>query len=736
LAAGEGLPDAVLKAIRDLTPGGEIRLAAASDLARDGRYGERWIVLAGERVLVCGRDGAQVEVEVDLLLKEIGELQVENLIGGGMLQAVVNGHKVDLVSFTNALAKRFGRIRGQLDAAAKGKPIPEEAEKPNRCPTCGLLIGEETRVCPRCVRKGAVLRRLLGYARPYRGRLVLVGLLMLAAVGFGLLPPYLTKILVDDVLIPRGNAHLLIWLVLGVAASSLLSTGLAIWRSRVAAWIGGRASFDIRAALYERLQWLSLRYFDRHPTGSIVSRLSQDSTGVQEFLAFGLPWVASNGLSVIGVTAAILIINWKLALLALLPAPLMSLVARRLWRRIRQAFHRGWQQWSRFHALVNEALSRIRIIKAFSQQPAEIELFQLRNASLSEAGIYAEQTWATFMPLVGLVIGSGSLLVWYFGGVFILGNAGMTVGDLMAFLGYLGMLYGPLNGLTQSAQWIVRALTAAERIFEVLDAEADSERARAGIVPDKIRGEVEFRDVTFGYEKHRPVLKELSFKVEPGQMLGLVGKSGVGKTTIINLLCRFYDADEGDICIDGIALRDLDLSAYRGRLGAVLQEPFLFSGTIAENIAYGKPAATPEEIMAAAKLANAHDFIINKPDGYDEQVGERGGRLSAGEKQRICIARAILHDPAILILDEATASVDLETEEQIQQAITRLIEDRTTFAIAHRLSTLRNAHSLLVLEEGKIAEFGTHQELEEKKGVYHRLLEIHRKTSEVKAWDE
>ncbi len=327
-----------------------------------------------------------------------------------------------------------------------------------------------------------------------------------------------------------------------------------------------------------------------------------------------------------------------------------------------------------------------------------------------------------------LVIGSGSLLVWYFGG-WLRMRGSLSVGDIMAFLAYLAMIQWPLNFLAQSTQWVSRALTAAERVFEVLDAESDTEQTRGEIVLDKIEGDVEFRQVGFGYEKHQQVLQDISFNVKQGQMLGLVGKSGAGKTTVINLLCRFYDADEGEILIDGVKLRDLALWSYRGKLGVVLQEPFLLSGTIAENIAYGKPEATPEQVMAAAKVANAHDFIISKPDGYDEQVGERGGRLSGGEKQRICIARAILHDPAVLILDEATANVDLETEEQIQEAIARLIEGRTTFSIAHRLSTLRNAHQVVVLDEGKIVESGTHDELTAKKGVYADLLAMHQKTS-------
>ena len=732
MATPPTLPESVQRLVATRSPGGDVRIAAPSDLGPTGLLGERWLVLAGDRVLVCAADGAEADLLLDLPLSDISEVEVENLVGGAALRAVVKGRKVDLLSFTNALGDRFGRVRAQLDAAAKGKPIPEREEKVKRCPTCGLVLGEDSRVCPRCARRGAALRRLLGYSRPYRGRLVLIGVLMLSGTAFGLVPPYLTGVLVDRVLVPKKNVHLLAWLVMGLAGSSVLSTGLQIWRGRVTAWLGGRVSFDIRAALYERLQWLSLRYFDRHTTGALISRITQDSGGVQDLLAFGLPWIITNLATVIGVSVMILIINCKLAVLALIPAPLVSLVTRSLWNKMRAAFHNFWYRWGRFHGLVNDALNRVKVIKAFSQQPVEIQRYQVRNLDLLDASVYAEQTWGTIFPLVWLVMGSGSLLVWYFGGLFTV-HGDLTVGKLMAFLAYLGMLYGPLNFLTQVTQWMSRALTAAERIFEVLDAESDSEQTKGEVVPEQIHGEVEYRNVTFGYEKHQPVVKEVSFKTAPGHMLGLVGKSGAGKTTIINLLCRFYDADEGEIYVDGINLRDLSLWAYRGRLGAVLQEPFLFAATIAENIAYGKPEASLEEIMAAAKLANAHDFIVNKPDGYDEQAGERGGRLSAGEKQRICIARAILHDPAILILDEATANVDLETEEQIQQAIARLVEGRTTFAIAHRLSTLRNADNLLVIDDGKIVEFGSHAELEAKKGVYYNLLDLHRKTSLVKA---
>jgi ATP-binding cassette, subfamily B, bacterial len=729
------LPAEVRELICRTVPNAEIRLAAESDIGPDGQYGERWIALAGDHLVVCEPTAQGPQVAKDLLITDFQDIGIEALVGGGMLQAVADGRATDLIPFTNSLSKRFGRLRGQLDAIAKGKPIPEEPEEEDRCPTCGLLLREGTKVCPRCLKKGETLRRLLGYAHPYRSQLALVGFLMLTATAAQLVSPYLTKILVDGVIARPGNSRLLVFVILGMLSSSLLSAGLSIWRGRLGAWLGARISFDIRAMLYDRLQWLSMRYYDRHPTGAIISRITQDAGGIQDFLGFGLPMAATSLLQIIGITVAVFLLNWQLALLALLPTPFATALTRLLWRRMRRAFHQFYQRWSRFNTMIQASLTRTKIIKAFSQQPTEIERFGTRNNDLFNSSVYAEQTWTTAFPLINLVIGSGTLIVWYFG-TYNVWSHRFTLGELMAFLAYLGMIYGPLNMLTQAAQWMPRALTAAERVFEVLDAEQDSEKGRGKVLPKEIKGEIEFRNVTFGYQKHQPVLKDVSFKVEKGKMLGLVGRSGAGKSTIINLICRFYDVDEGDIIIDGVSLRDLDLSAYRGRLGAVLQDPFLFGGTVAENIAYGKPDATIEEIMAAARIANAHDFIINKPDGYDEQVGENGSRLSGGEKQRVCIARAILHNPAILILDEATANVDLETESQIQEAIARLIENRTTFAIAHRLSTLRNAHKLLVMEDGKIAEFGTHEELENKEdGVYRKLLDIHRKTSMVKAWE-
>jgi ATP-binding cassette subfamily B protein len=732
MAESNHIPEDVRQAVDGVLPGADIRLLAFSDLAPDGTFGEQFLALAGDRLLIFSSDGETPELVKEVPFSDVKSTEIETLVGGAVLRAVVQGRREDLLSFSHAMSEAFGRVRIQLDALIEGKPLPEVEERAKRCASCGLFLGEYTRVCPRCLRRGATLRRLLGYASPYTGRMVLIVSLMVGSVAAGLVPPYLTAILVDNVLSPRANYHLVIWLVLGLAVAGVAHTGMEIWRGRVTAWLGARISFDIRAQLYERLQWLSMRYYDHHPTGTIISRLSQDANGIQDLLAFALPFMVVNILTIVGVSAVLLAVNWKLALIAMLPLPFLFVIIRKLWRLLRRAFHNWWYRWRRYHTLVSDALGRMKVTKAFSQQQSEIGRYDIRNDDLRAAGAYADQTAGTFFPLMWLIIGSGSLLVWYFGSMFQMMQE-ITIGQIVAFLAYLAMVQHPLQFFGQATQWVTRALTAAERVFEVLDAESESERSRGEIELEEIRGEVEYRNVGFGYEKHQQVLKDVSFKVKPGQMLGLVGKSGVGKSTIINLLCRFYDADEGEIFIDGVRLRDVSLWSYRGKLGVVLQEPFLFSGTVAENIAYAKPDATPEAIMAAAKIANAHDFIIGKPDGYDEQVGERGSRLSGGEKQRVCIARAILHDPAILILDEATASVDLETEQQVQEAISRLIKGRTTFAIAHRLSTLRDAHKLIVLDEGRIVESGTHDELRAKKGVYAKLLDIHRRTSMVGA---
>ena len=388
------------------------------------------------------------------------------------------------------------------------------------------------------------------------------------------------------------------------------------------------------------------------------------------------------------------------------------------------------------YSTLNSTLTGMRVVKAFAQEGREVNNFRNRNTNVFQASYEANAFRATYVPLLALLMSSGSYIIWIVGGHQILNGVTisghlMTLGLLTMFNGYLIQFYQPFQNFSQVLDWSTRSLTAAERVFEVLDTEPDIKEAEHPVPLPDMQGAVEFRHVAFTYDKAKRVLDDFTLKVAPGEMIGLVGHSGAGKSTIINLLSRFYEVSEGRILVDGIDIRQINSDDFRSQLGIVLQEPFLFPGTLRDNIAYARPDVSVDEVMRAAKAANCHEFIMKFPDGYDTSVGERGQRLSGGERQRISIARAILHDPRILILDEATASVDTETEQQIQEAISRLTTNRTTFAIAHRLSTLRNASRLVVMKDGKMEELGTHEELMEKDGEYAKLVKIQTEVNQI-----
>ncbi|MYE88151.1 ABC transporter ATP-binding protein, partial [Candidatus Poribacteria bacterium] len=422
--------------------------------------------------------------------------------------------------------------------------------------------------------------------------------------------------------------------------------------------------------------------------------------------------------------------HWQLTLCMLLPVPFIIIWGRLFWRRMRRIFNKHGQSWAHLSARLNEAFAGIHVVKAFAQEMREIGDFEKKNTDLMRISRRTARHWLVFFAVTSFLTGCGGIIIWLVGGSDML-RGNLTLGTLTAFSGYMWQVYGPLEWLSRVNSWMTRAFAGAERIFEVIDASPEAYDDPEATAIAEIQGRVTFKDVTFGYDKSKPVLHEVDLDVAPGEMVGLVGKSGVGKTTTVNLIARFYDVDRGAIEIDGVDVRNLRLEDLRRQIGIVLQEPFLFSGTIAENIGYGNPGATFEEIMQAAQAANAHDFIVGKADGYDTNVGERGNNLSGGEKQRVSIARAILHNPRILILDEATSSVDVETEKEIQEAVARLVKNRTTFAIAHRLSTLRNANRLVVLDAGRIVEVGTHSELMKKQGVFYDLVELQQQTSEI-----
>jgi len=439
---------------------------------------------------------------------------------------------------------------------------------------------------------------------------------------------------------------------------------------------------------------------------------------------FGSVDVIRDLLMIVVTIGMMFYMNWLLALIALSPLPFIALVTWWRGRMMHRMFGRLWTYWSRMSAVVGDAMSGVKVVKAFASEDREIARFSKRNIIYTDKEQEVNRMWVRLQPMVSTIMRLSMLLIWVVGGYFVITNPSdsNSVGTLFAFTFYVGMFFGPINSLANSARMVTRAASSAQRVFEVLDTPPEVYTRTGAVKKDRMEGRVEFRNVGFSYEGAQPALNDVSITIEPGQMIGLCGHSGAGKSTFVNLICRFYDVTDGQILIDGVDVRDYDVQWLRQQIGVVLQEPYLFHGTISENIRYGRPDASDREVIEAARAANAHDFVVGFPDGYDTMVGERGQSLSGGERQRISIARAILHNPRVLILDEATSSLDTETERQIQEAMDRLVTGRTTIAIAHRLSTLQQASRLLVLDKGKIAEEGTHPELLAKPdGVYAKL---------------
>jgi len=758
----EILPKALDEALKRQDTGEPV-IAVVVDLTPNGRFGEEWLIVTDKHLRVYPANATTPRLEV--ALEKISAPTTDSLIGGSALIVTVNLETVEVVRFSNACQRKFGRVNQYLsdvvkhrDDKAAGKEVKQtpavepDNEERKRCPTCHLLLPEGTKVCPACLDKSKVILRLMGYLKPYWRQVLVVWLLMILGVVVGLIPPYLTRPLVDNVLAPSeqhisaihdvaesvraASLHdrkvLLGWLVLALLLAQIAAQAIGIIRGRLLVAVGTALSHDLRVQLYAHLQFLSLRFFDKHPVGAMIARVTQDTQSLESVLVDGMQHFVVNILTLVGIGVVLFIMDWRLTLLVLLPVPIVIYLSGRFWKHVISLWHRYWHYRARLTASVSDSLSGTRVVKAFAKEREEIDRFTRHSSEMLASDVAAEQTWTTFFPILWFIVSTGSLLVWYFGGLSVL-SGGMTLGVLMMFLAYLGMFYGPLQFLSRIADYLARSLTSSERVFEILDSDQEIKDADDAVAMPNIKGRVEFRAMTFGYESHKPVLKNINMDVAPGEMIGLVGRSGAGKSTTVNLICRLFEVSQGEILVDGVNIKKIRQQDLRSQIGIVLQDTFLFNGTIAENIGYARPSASREDIMAAAKAANAHDFIVRKNEGYDTKVGERGQLLSGGERQRVAIARAILHNPRILILDEATASVDTDTEKQIQEAIARMVKGRTTFAIAHRLSTLRNANRVVLLKDGEIAEIGTHAELLEKKGEFSRLVDMQKEMSSVMA---
>lgn len=666
-------------------------------------------------------------------IEEIDSLETERYVSTGRLIMKKDGEQISLVRFSIGRIAQFENlVRAFNSYKEKGEAeIPASAEpEEKKCKKCGKPCPPNKDFCHKCNKKSSTAIRLFKFFGGYIPQIAVIIAIMLAGAAVSVFIPQIsTRALFDDVLAnPDGlpAAELLKalgWLVLSIFGVRLLNTLLTVIQQYITGGIMPKVVYDIKVKIFNAMQRLSVNFYSSKQTGSLMERVIRDANNIYWFFIDGVPAVIIDTATIIGVVAIMFAMNWKLSLIIVLAMPILMVTLVLGDKVFRRLHHRSWLYGARVSAMVSDNINGQRVIKAFSKENDEYKRFEKLSGEHMKAELKLALSEATVFPILEIVVMGLSTLVLGVGGVMV-AKGEMTTGTLLSYIVYLEMLKGPFDFLAWISNWWARCADSAQRVFEIVDAKADITEKENAVSFENLRGDIEINELEFEYEPARPIIKKLSLNVKAGDMLGIVGKTGAGKTTIANLIARLYDAKEGCVKIDGIDVRDLKLTELRRNIGLVSQDIYLFIGSIADNIRYAKPDATMDEVIAAAKAASAHDFIMKLPDAYETRVGAGGQKLSGGERQRISIARTIIQNPKILILDEATAAMDTETERNIQNSLTKLKEGRTTIAIAHRLSTLRDSDYLAVIEDGKIIEYGTYAELIKQKGEFYKQYKI------------
>ncbi len=720
------IPPALLPLIQAAVPAEDTpQIILIGDLLLNATYGETALVITDRRV-VCVTKEAPDEV-FSLPLGDLQRVRVRRLYGNAVLR--LNHRSVfrctfAVVAVLEAVAAYLEAVMAGSDNAAALETVQTAMDKERAvCPKCGRVLIRPGAECVNCMSKSHLFKRLWSYMAPQKWTLLFCILLSMLTTAMALIPPYVTKTLVDEV-IPQKNRHgllVLVGVLLAVYVVQNVSGAVRLYYMRIA---GDRFLTDLRNDIYRKAQYLPVKFYDKTSTGSIFSRISGDTQTINNFTLRMSQEAVVQFFTMIGIMAIMFALNWKLTLLSLIPVPAVAIGARIFGKKIRPVYQRTWLKWSAVSSILSDTLPGVRVIKSFTGEKRAIHKFVTYNDSWLKEDKNAAAASGIYPHTVTFFVTCGSLLIWWIGGQWVMNSPETTsLGLLVSFISYASMFYNPVNffaGLSDSYQ---QTLTAAERLLDILDAEPEHDFGRGNTLPS-MEGRIEFRHVNFSFDKSKKTLDDVNLVIEPGDIVGIVGTTGSGKSTLINLLMRFYDNYEGEILIDGQDIRQIDLEYYRSRIGFVQQEPLMFHDTVFKNIAFSNPDSPVEAVINAADVANAHDFIVRLPDAYDTVLGERGSGLSGGERQRLSIARAVLKNPSMLVFDEATASVDSETEHLIQGAIERLIHGRTTLMIAHRLSTLRKANKIVVVDQGRIIECGTPQELLAQKGKYYRLIQM------------
>lgn len=707
--------------------GNDLIFVVPSTMNCDAKYAECYFASTDNDILIC--EGGKIKTYP---WSEFDKVNVRRMYGNAFLCLSKEGAEDlpvfrfgnDALSLCDATAEYINNVKNGGDPDERFEILRAVYNKQQtRCPKCGRSLRSADADCLNCASKTKLIQKFTRHLAPQKYILIFSLFLSAVVTAINLLPPYLTKMLVDDVLKhqDRQKLTLVVLLLFGAHLAHYLLGALKNYMLRIS---GHKILLSLRNEVYRKAQHLPMSFYDKTSTGSVINRINGDTNTLQAFMMRITQEVIVQLFTLIGIVIIMLALDWKLTLMSLIPVPFVAFLARRFSKKVLPFYRLIWRKGAAVSGLLSDTIPGIRVIKSFTGEENAVKRFQKFTNEWFNVNKDSAKVLVTFPQMISFLVTCGSLLIWAVGGSQVIAGTGISLGLLMSFISYTSMFYGPVNFFANLSDSYQNAVAAAERLFDIIDAEPEKNFGEGNIPAEPTKGKIEFKNVNFSFDKAKKILKNINITIEAGDVVGIVGTTGSGKSTLVNLFLRYYDAYDGQILLDGQDIQALDMTWFRSQIGYVQQEPMMFHDTIFNNIAFGMENADVEQVISAAEIANAHNFIIRQPDGYDSILGERGVGLSGGEKQRLSIARAVLKNPSILVFDEATASVDSETEHHIQTAIENLIGGRTTIMIAHRLSTLSMANKIIVIDNGEVIEFGSPQELMEKKGKYYKLVEI------------